>query len=466
MTGDVSAPDERRWLFRGIGGGRRAIALSGPTISLNERVEVVDASAFDRVVAELSRAREAITDALADLTPGISPYSVLDAALRPRAALAEGEQPEHNPPCGKPGHLPKAIRDHDGPADSYVMCCEGEQPEGEVPTSEWDGDPQFECPTCHDRSGVDLDAIGHMLASVGLNDSRPVVERVRELRDKAAAAGVQSTTETRQDAQAAERAEHPDKTWLSRLPDGWVEVPDGLHDYVPVQAWSTTAGWALLCEPHLAQRMYYDHGVEFRAAPELIERARQIREEQRYRPASPSTTETDDVESLEARSRRLDEIEDEYATAGGAVQFATAVDRIIREASGSDEPASWLASTTETATGVGRLGCDAIRVVEPDGRTWLTDRPEDIESVQAELTLTFERLSPVASAAGHDYSLLDAVLPAQGAKRLEMIYAMVAALPGQPLSPQEDRQAMRDMSAVYDALRAPAASSESEGDDA
>lgn len=63
-----------------------------------------------------------------------------------------------------------------------------------------------------------------------------------------------------------------------------------------------------------------------------------------------STTETDDVESLEARSSRLDAIEDEYATAGSTAQFATAVDRIMREASGSDEPASWLASTTETAT--------------------------------------------------------------------------------------------------------------------
>lgn len=43
----------------------------------------------------------------------------------------------------------------------------------------------FECPTCGDRSGIDLDAIGHMLASVGLNDSRHVVERVRELAERA-----------------------------------------------------------------------------------------------------------------------------------------------------------------------------------------------------------------------------------------------------------------------------------------
>lgn len=43
----------------------------------------------------------------------------------------------------------------------------------------------FECPTCGDRSGIDLDAIGHMLASVGLNDSRRVVERVRELVERA-----------------------------------------------------------------------------------------------------------------------------------------------------------------------------------------------------------------------------------------------------------------------------------------
>lgn len=38
---------------------------------------------------------------------------------------------------------------------------------------------------------------------------------------------------------------------------------------------------------------------------------------------------------------------------------------------------------------------DAFRVVEPGGRTWLTDRPEDIESVQADLTRTFVRLAPV-----------------------------------------------------------------------
>lgn len=76
--------------------------------------------------------------------------------------------------------------------------------------------------------------------------------------------------------------DHPEMTFLSGKPDGWIEVNDvwpGQPNYIPagfcqipVQAFETTDGWCLCLNEGAAQAMRYDHGISTYAHPDDVAR--------------------------------------------------------------------------------------------------------------------------------------------------------------------------------------------------
>ncbi|MBF6619065.1 MAG: hypothetical protein ITG02_02400 [Patulibacter sp.] len=120
-------------------------------------------------------------------------------------------------------------------------------------------------------------------------------------------------------------------------------------------------------------------------------------------------------------------------------------------------PAAGEQSTTETdAPDHVELVRTVLRVAEDRG---VRIGPSDAAEILGALSLApYAPASTTETATGHDYSLIDAVLPAEGERRDELLDGAFNCP-----RPLELRTSREQVAAVYDAIRA--ASSESEGND-
>lgn len=406
--GDQNAP-ERRWRATTTGSVRAVPMFSGPPLEPGESVEVVDAAAYDRVVAERDEAQDdseevkAIDEVLDDhLVPQLDESKTpVGGALRVELLVRERDMAREDYSAWKAqaDDYGRELAEERARADRYrealvglrdvarkadrtsswlvrervdAALAEGEQPAGD------------ECSLC--------DGYGCAACANTGSASRP-------------AAGEQPAGED-------ERAQYPEMTFLSRLPEGWETVPDGLHGLIAVQAWSTTAGWSLAEDAHLAREMNYDRDVRFKAPPELIEQARKVKAA-----GEQSTTET-----------------------------------------GGDDP-------RVTAM------VNALTAYQPPSYGTGPRTPAEDRAVVAlaNLEMAGWQLSPstTETATDHEYSLLDAVFPTEGARRL----AQIAAVRGAITDYTEIRPSGAMCALVLDALRrdafrAAAAPATPEGPDA